>query len=216
MRIAEPAIVLTDYVIALECVIFAIRVWRCRTFVSQFWSIGFGAIALAALAGGTFHGIKAQLVWQAQLMVWQLTLLSLIIASFAIGLGAVAQLKGKQRQIIWAIALSTKALIVGILASAKLDFAYAMVDYGLTLGLVLSLQLVQPNLNSLRWLLVGVSISGLAGWLLIARVAVNPSFPPEALFHIVQSVGLYCLYRGAVALSATSLDKQKSPASARD
>jgi hypothetical protein len=217
MRVAEPATVLTDYAIALQCIAFMLLLWRGRTLAAQFWSVGFGAIALGAIAGGTFHGIHAELPWQAQAMLWQLTLHTLGIASFAMGLGTVAVSLPRRWQVVWAIALSIKALIFGSLTSAKLDFFYAVADYSSTLILVLALQIfvaMQRPAPSLKWLLASVAISGLAIWGLISGLNLAPYLTPEAVFHLIQMPGLYGLYRAACALS---LEKQKSPAKiARD
>jgi hypothetical protein len=212
MRLAEPATVLTDYAIALQCVVFMRRLWRGGALVSQLWSVGFGAIALGAITGGTFHGIRAELPWEAQAMLWQLTLHALGIASFVIGLGTVAASTTRRWQFIWAIALSVKALIFGSVTSSRLDFFYAVADYSSTLILVLALQFavaMRRHAPAFKWLLSSVAISVIATWSLIIDLELAPYLTPEAVFHLIQMPGLYCLYRTAGALNP---EKQKSPA----
>lgn len=225
MRFAEPSTVLTDYAIALQCALFARLLWHDRTFSSQLWSIGFGAIAVSALAGGTFHAIQAELPQTVGVILWQLTLYAIGTASFVIGLGTLAVSMRKRWQLVWAMVFSLKALVSGVLTNAKLDFFYVAVDYGLTLILILLFQMVAARRReapALKWLLAGAVISGLAAWVLFHRwvFALDQPLPttsllsPEAIFHLIQLPGLYCLYRAARILTA---EKQKSPAeTARD
>ena len=55
--IVEPVTAVTDYVIALECLLFA---WLLLRFgwSERLWAAAFSSVAIAALLGGTNHGLR--------------------------------------------------------------------------------------------------------------------------------------------------------------
>jgi len=63
MKITEPATMITDYMLALACAIFAILTLRLQIphRAVPIWFLAFLTGSIAALLGGTFHGFKLYL-----------------------------------------------------------------------------------------------------------------------------------------------------------
>jgi hypothetical protein len=79
MRITEPVTMLTDYVLALAGIAFAIGlVWfgpPARS--TTLWIIAFAAGAVAAAVGGTFHGFASYMEESTRRRLWNITVLSI-------------------------------------------------------------------------------------------------------------------------------------------
>jgi hypothetical protein len=83
MTITEPTTMITDYLLALACAIFAVLTFRSGSshHAVSVWFMAFTTGAIAALLGGTFHGFRVQLGARGK-GVWEFTLI-LIGASAA-------------------------------------------------------------------------------------------------------------------------------------
>ncbi len=79
--IAEPVTSLTDYAIALECLLYVGLLLR-RGRAGWLWAAAFGSVSAAALSGGTYHGLGEGVSWAGRLCLWRGTLWGLAIASF--------------------------------------------------------------------------------------------------------------------------------------
>jgi FlaA1/EpsC-like NDP-sugar epimerase len=83
MTITEPTTMITDYVLALAAVMFAILVWRSHRFTrfsTRLWITGFIVTAAAAAAGGTYHGFALYFSDATHGSLWNATI-ALIAAS---------------------------------------------------------------------------------------------------------------------------------------
>ena len=83
MTITEPTTMITDYLLALACAVFAILTLRTGSShpAVPVWFMAFTTGAIAALLGGTFHGFRVQLGGKGK-GIWEFTLI-LIGASAA-------------------------------------------------------------------------------------------------------------------------------------
>lgn len=83
MTISEPTTMITDYLLALACAIFAVLTLRSGAshHAVWVWFMAFVTGSIAALLGGTFHGFRSQLGARGK-GVWEFTLI-LIGASAA-------------------------------------------------------------------------------------------------------------------------------------
>ncbi len=207
IMLTEPATLLTDYGLGILCALFGRRLWKAgqvstNTSVSC-WAVGMGALALASFAGGTVHGfslVLGELVLQG---LWKGT-------AFAIGLASCCFLIGTM------IASVAKPLRQGLIIAAAIQFAcyaawmathdefrYVIYNYGMTLAVVLLVQIYQGvvrNAPSAGWIVAGILVSFLAALVQQSGLALHPSFNHNDLYHVVQMVGMVLLYRGASLL----------------
>jgi hypothetical protein len=119
MTITEPMTMITDYLLALACAIFAVMTFRLH--ISHpaivFWILAFSFGAIAALLGGTHHGFKTNISVGTGKGLWDFTMVSigmstafLVAATIASGLrhgelGHVTWLK-------WGIAISAVGFVI--------------------------------------------------------------------------------------------------------
>ncbi|MDX2253750.1 MAG: hypothetical protein NW202_15775 [Nitrospira sp.] len=205
--LTEPATLLTDYGLGILCALFGRRLWKAgqvstNTSVS-YWAVGMGALAVASFAGGTVHGfslVLGELVLQG---LWKGT-------AFAIGLASCCFLTGT------VIASVPQPLRQGLIIAAAIQFAcyaawmamhdefqYVIYNYGMTLAVVLLVQIYQGvvrNAPSAGWIVAGILVSFLAALVQQSGLALHPSFNHNDLYHVVQMVGMVLLYRGASLL----------------
>ncbi|HEY9647207.1 MAG TPA: hypothetical protein V6C88_12595 [Chroococcidiopsis sp.] len=207
MLFSEPITTLTDYAIAVECFWFAARLLPMRQTSVRCWGVAFGLVAIAALLGGTWHGLAAHISLLAQTMLWQAMLYALGLSSAALLVGTIVSVVPCRWQ-GWAIAA------VGLKLAVYLHqvtpggvFADAVIDYLTALGLVVVLQCVPQwaiapggSSTAASWMLAGVVLSGVAVSLLQTSLAAPLGLTANDVYHLAQMIGLYLFYRGAQQL----------------
>lgn len=208
MPITEPVTLLTDYALAGVALVLALRLaGRARRTASRpvaLWAAAFGATALAATAGGTFHGFSLLLGDATRLVLWKITV-------YAVGGVAFAMLVGT------ALALASRALRRGIVAGAAVvgavyavwmaghnAFRYVVYDYGLALVGVLLLAAAawwRTRHPAAAWLVGGVLLSFAAAAVQQSGLALHHYFNHNDLYHVMQIGASWVLYRGASLLA---------------
>lgn len=208
--LAEPVTTLTDYAMALEAICLAMALlWENELNFQRsrfFWGIAFGWTAIAAAVGGTCHGFAQILTLSVLNFLWTLM-------GYGIGCASSFMLLGT----LWSAVAGGLRWLALILAGGKSVFYFAQVgqyqqfvpmaiDYGAAMLLVLLLQLHQliawPRVQhkdqrqSAFWISVGIGTSVLAIGILALRLAIVPWLNHNDIYHLVQMVALYLLYRG--------------------
>src|SRR4029453_14657198 len=82
----EPDVTITDYILAVEALAFAVLIARTATEtpVQRWFVIFFGATAVASLAGGTVHGFFVN-----SKVLWRIVLIALgVVSASAWAIGA--------------------------------------------------------------------------------------------------------------------------------
>jgi len=115
MTILEPTTMLTDYLVTVLCLGFAISLYRECNRRSQrsvwLWATGFLLLAAASLIGGTYHGFAAYFEPGALLAMWNVTI-------FLVGVSAGFMISGGFLGYLRRAHTSRKLIIGGILVSA--------------------------------------------------------------------------------------------------
>ncbi len=162
MQITEPMTMITDYLLAGQCVFLAISLLRKSRAAGKgavgLWVLAFLIAALAALAGGTSHGFRLYLGEANWAIVWTVT--------------------------VWSIGASSVLMLIAGLRSA-----------------------LRPETDKqehrklgVSWLRKGIIVSAIGIALMVAKVSFHQHFNHNDLYHVIQMVGLWCFYRGAVLL----------------
>jgi hypothetical protein len=207
MQIAEPTTLLTDYLIAAESALFALLIWRKSPLPLplNLWAAAFLGVAIAAFLAGTCHGFTFDLSHSMLRLLWQTMLASLGIAS-SLMLTAAILLTLQHPWRRWgtlAVLFKTVALLVW--AIPRTSFIAMVLDYmvALFLGVILYWR-NSPKLPSTRWLMAGFTVSLLGATVQILTVSPAPWFNQNDLYHVIQMVALYLLFRGAIASKRTT------------
>ena len=210
MGLHEPAVALTDFLLALECGAFAFLLLRNggggRGGVSARAAFGvfFAAAAAAAFLGGLVHGFFPDPAGIGNRALWTLTLL-------AVGLTAAAAAVAALRLGRWPAADGRAVPALGLLL-----LAYAAVVLWISRRFVIAIAAYLPATLLLLAVLAGrwrrhretASLLGIIGLLLTllaaglqqAGVGIHPKyFDHNALYHVVQALAMYLLFRCALA-----------------
>ena len=82
------------------------------------------------------------------------------------------------------------------------DFRVAMADYGLAmLAWVVAALVLRRKWSG--WMLSGVGLSAVAGWVQQSGWGLSPGFNHNDVFHVIQALALAGFYRAGCHLGAT-------------
>ncbi|MFA7536633.1 MAG: hypothetical protein WCY68_11125 [Desulfuromonadales bacterium] len=204
MTIHEPMTLLTDWLLAGVVLAFSVRLaGRSRDWSVRLWATAFFASALAAIAGGAWHGFRPYLAFPADPLLWKLALNAIGLASFCLLAAAVfATLAGLPRNIALSVAAGKFLIYAGWMVTHD-AFRFVIYDYGSAMLTVLLLQI--PGLLRRRpaagWIAGGILVSFVAAGVQATRLAPHPFFNHNDLYHIIQIGAFYLLYRGGRLLA---------------
>ncbi|MEA5448784.1 hypothetical protein VB780_09415 [Leptolyngbya sp. CCNP1308] len=193
---AEPLATLTDYAIALECLLLAGLLLGQRN-IQRLWAAAFTSVSGAAAMGGTYHGFAPQLSLGHRIWLWQGMGMAVAIASFFTLAAAAATLRRGDRRLL--LALATGKLAGAIAVGFTLwGFALRVADYLSALIIVLLVQWLQRHKNpgAPVWLLAAIALSAMGA---IGLLIPWPGVSPLVVYHLVQMVALFCIYRSVAA-----------------
>ena len=114
VSITEPATMITDYLLALASVIFAVSLLRQRARGLEksllLWGIGFLTAAVAAVVGGTYHGFALYFSESSHRATWNVTVL-LIGISVGLFIAAILTTKLTAARRRWLVAGASLSVI---------------------------------------------------------------------------------------------------------
>lgn len=205
MNIAEPDVTLTDYGLALECILFAVLLYRLRVHpgpVRTWFIVFFSALAAAALAGGTAHGFVYDETAVAHQVIWNLTLIAIgVVALSAWMIGSLFEVAHRAANPVrW----FGTALFIGycvVVLFVRNTFTVAIVYY-LPAVIFLLIAFAHGYLKRRKQYL----LTGLIGlFLTLVAAGVQQSgialhlvyFNHDALYHLIQAVAVLMLFLSA-------------------
>lgn len=205
---SEPAVVLTDYGLAVLCGVLAYLLSRGGRFGGfRGWFIVFYvATGAAAAFGGTAHGFFPDEGSVGGAVVWRLTLISIGAATLAgWGIGATLLLGPRiRRWVIGAAALQVVAY-AWIVSFVTQDFLVAVLEYLPAAVLLLAGFSVVAWRERARPLLVaaaGMLLTFAAAAVQQLGIALHPVYlDHNVLYHLIQAVALVMIFAGATHLA---------------
>ena len=99
MSITEPVTLVTDYLLAIAGITFAILTYRLNSYhrAMALWILAFTCSAIAAIAGGTVHGFREYLGPSLSKQLWETAMVFIgATAAFIISAGIVSSLRRKE------------------------------------------------------------------------------------------------------------------------
>jgi Family of unknown function (DUF6962) len=182
MTIHEPMTLATDYLLTIAAMVFAIRLWR----TNRQWALAFLFTALGSFFGGTYHGFGPAVGALTSIVLWKLTVFSIGLASFFLVLGS-----GRSLLLVAVV----KLIVYMSWMTVHSDFVWVVIDYGIALLIVGVVQLVRRG-PSTPWVIGSIVVSVLGAFVQMSRLTLHEHFNHNDLYHVIQLVALWLLYRG--------------------
>jgi len=190
--ITEPATLITDYLLAAFTAALALRLGVFATPSQRWWAVAFWATGVASIAGGSVHGFHRVLPEMVTDALWLVSLESLLVAGFA----TVAATWRPMTPVAFAYAM------YGVWVFNHPRFVYAIVGYGAALLILTAAHLrrwIASGRAGSAWMLLGVLVSVVAAAVQQLGLDLHRSFNHNDLYHVIQAVAIWMLYRGALA-----------------
>jgi hypothetical protein len=187
----------TDCLLCIVAAIFAVRLWR----VNRMWALAFVFTSAASLFGGTYHGFGPVLAPIAVLVLWKATVFAIALASFflLVGSGRLLTIIGIVKLVVFVTWMITHN-----------DFKFVIVDYGVTLLLIGIAQLVHRE-RSTKWVLDSIAVSVIAALVQRSGFDLHRHFNHNDLYHVIQLVALWLLYRGGLLMNRSTAPPTTQP-----
>ncbi|MEO6708666.1 MAG: hypothetical protein ABI054_10830 [Planctomycetota bacterium] len=201
MQVTEPMTMATDFALAGLCALWSVMSLRIARRERQrsvaLWGGGLMGFAAASIAGGSYHGLAV--APQSRVFLWTLVTVAMGLASFLMLCAAViAMTTGKWRLALLAAAL-VKLAIFAIWIAGSNEFALLMADYGsaqLAILVLAGCSWRSDRNPSAPWLAASIAMSVLGAGVQHSGFALHEHFNHNDLYHVIQMVGLYWMYRG--------------------
>ena len=200
---AEIDVILTDYVLAVECTVLAVLLYRARVGepnLRRWLTTFFGSVGVASLLGGTYHGFFSggQLFGS---ILWSTTLLAIgVNALSAWIIGAQLIFPMHIARLITAAAGVLFAIYCVAVLVVTTKFWIAILDYAPAgLFLLIALWQVYKSIAQKALLLAagGIALSFVAALLQQFKIGIHPAyFTHNALYHVLQGIALFLFYLG--------------------
>jgi hypothetical protein len=205
-RLAEPTTTLTDYAMAILSLAFAVRLFaQARILPARsiaVWASAFVATGIAALVGGTVHGFVSSLGPTTRRRMWRAIFVAIGAANalmvVAVVLGTLPP--GPLRMSL-SIATAAKLVYYLVRVLATVEYRWVVYDSAASLIVVASLEvyaLLRWQTPSASWILGGVAVAIVAASIQGAKVSIHRHFNHNDLYHVVQMIALWLLYRGGM------------------
>lgn len=208
-ELTRPDVSLTDYALAIECAAFTLLLIRrpATDPVVRNWFVAFFAsVSAASLLGGTVHGFFEYSTSPVRGILWNATLLSILVTSFATwSVAAILQLDPRAARWVGRFALAQMLVLALVVLFVTQEFVIAIVAYlPATLFLFISLSLAYRRRrdSALGWGVAGLVLTFVGAAVQQLKLAAHPVyFDHNALYHVIQFAALWMIYLAAKWIS---------------
>jgi len=161
--------------------------------------------ATTSFAGGAYHGLSDLLSPIALELLWKGTLISIGLASFSFLSAAAAIWVGQAPRRLLLVGAAAKLGAVSIWIAGHDDFRFAILDYGLSMALVLVITVARFRRPGALWIVAGIGVSAIAVGVQQSGIRISAAIGHNDLYHLIQIVALACLCRGARLSTASEI-----------
>jgi len=173
---------ITDYILTAAAAVFAAKLWRAN----RMWALAFAFTALGSFLGGTYHGLLEDAA------LWKATV-------FAVGIASFFLLAGSGRA--FAVIATVKLVAYCSWMIFHDGFEWVILDYGITLILVGITALLRRD-GSATWIWGSIAVSVAAALVQRSGFTLHRHFDHNDLYHVIQLIALWLLYRGGRAMTS--------------
>jgi len=216
--VLEPDVTPTDFALAIECAIFA--AWLCRqpgagSPLSAGFTALFAGVGLAALLGGITHGfVPDERSWLYRVL-WPATLFAIGLAALASWtIGAHLCLREKAARRVTALAALVFAGYMAVVLFVSQSFTVSIAHYLPAAAFVLMAFVQTWWRRRTQVLLVGIAgvvLTFVAAGVQQGGIGLHPLyFDHNALYHLIQALGLLLIFLTARGLLQESAGKGRT------
>lgn len=206
-KITEPMTMITDYLIALELILFIIFLQPSISNLSRL-SIVFLFITtvVGAIAGGTSHGFTEYLGEDRHKFTWSLTVQSIAVGTTFFELALIVEYFSSMTQILLILLILSQLVMyqIWIMGKDEVTFLYVIINYGGTMIislLFLIFRYLQEDEQSVEYLIIGIVIAFIAAGIQQSGFKLHTHFNHNDIFHVIQMIALYFFYLAAKEFS---------------
>jgi len=205
MVIEDVVVALTDYGLAVVCALLGGLLWqrpRPPSSLGTRFAVFFAATALAALAGGTFHGFASDHQRLVGAALWRVTLLAVGLAAVAAWQagGGLALAPRPARWLSLAAMLGFVAYAAVVLFLTQ-SFAVAIANYlpaALFLLAAFGVSYRRTGARSALLGMLGVGLSLIGSGIQQTQISLPAAHVDHnALYHLIQVVAFVLMFQGA-------------------
>ena len=204
----EPTTVLTNVLVAGVAFVLGVRLAYPAAgdgvASAVFLSLGFFATAIGAAFGAAAHGLDPRTDALQRDRCWHAALFATgFIGAACIASVAFFTVRGSVRTGILVVA-GLKLVAYFVRVARRPEFRVAIMDYGGGLAVLFAASVyayVRWRAPAAPWLIGGALVSFAAGTLQARRVVLHRHFNHNDLYHAIEVVTLYLLYRGGALLA---------------
>jgi len=207
VKLAEPATAITDYILFIECMILGALLLRHgiagRQMSVCLWGMAFIATAIAAVAGGSFHGLAPVITEILKKRLWKITVYSIAISTAFMFCGTVYSSVPLWLRPWFLGAAFIQFVICMWVVSRNDEFRYLVYNYAPVMLIVLILQIINRyhyHGPGSGWIVSGILVSFAAAAIQQTSWKLHENFNHNDIYHTIQMVAMYLLYRGAFLL----------------
>jgi hypothetical protein len=195
LRISEPVTTFTDYILAVELIVLGLILLKEGSDPRRLWGAGFLAAAIAAMAGGTYHGFIQSFTPGTSSALWKLTIYSVgVSALLMLSASILATTKGSLKTILLGATVVSFLFYVIVMIKQN-DFRYVIYYYAPAMITILILQLIWRQAST-NWTVSGIVLSFGAASVQQSGFRAGQHFNHNDVYHIMQMTAMYLLYRG--------------------
>ncbi|HEX3071175.1 MAG TPA: hypothetical protein VHX14_21600 [Thermoanaerobaculia bacterium] len=197
--IAEPMTAFTDLLLCLLSLTFAIR-WRGGTSRTRsLWSLAFLATGLGSLTGGVYHAFQTTLPPLPLAILWKITATTIGAAGLLLFCGTIQALVPQRVARLLTIAASLLFMIYLVWMATHNEFIYVIAFYGFLMVAMLVICIARYRIapRSCGLIISGIAIAAIAVAVQASHIRLFAHFNHNDLYHVIQMISLFVLYRGA-------------------
>jgi len=154
-------------------------------------------MAVSALVGGLYHGFAPSFPAALDGIWWRVVLAMICGMGFTMAASLIHEIRPRGRG--WIGIVKAKLLLSLAAVTIRPDFRVAMADYGLAmLAWVAAAPMLRRKWSA--WMLAGVGLSAVAGWVQQSGWGLSPGFNHNDVFHLIQALALAGFYRAGCGL----------------
>ncbi len=154
-------------------------------------------MALSALVGGLYHGFAPNFHTAVDGGWWRVVLCLICVMGLTMAVSLIHEIRPRGGG--WMRLVGAKFLLSVSAVMFWPDFRVAMADYGLAmLAWVVAALVLRRKWSG--WMLLGVGLSAVAGWVQQSGWGLSPGFNHNDVFHVIQALALVGFYRAGCGL----------------